>query len=282
MPSARATPRPEAEAAEATTPVLTIAGHKATIRFNRPAVMNRVEPADLAALVEMLDKIEADPDIRVLVLTGTGRVFSSGYHIGDLAERRARLDRGEVMEAREAKGPTFEVAADRMEMLRVPTIARLNGGVYGGATDLALACDFRIGIEGMEMFMPAGRLGLHYYRGGLVRYVSRLGVDNAKRLFLTAERIGAVEMARIGYLTALVPAPELDAKVDALAETLCAMAPTAIQGTKRTMNEIARGTLDDAVAEARYHASHDSEENREGLAAFAEKRKPAFKPPRLT
>ena len=72
-----------------------------------------------------------------------------------------------------------------LEMARPVTVAALHGGVYGGATDLALACDFRVGAHGIDMFMPAARLGLHYYRSGLERYVSRLGLDNAKRLFLT-------------------------------------------------------------------------------------------------
>jgi enoyl-CoA hydratase/carnithine racemase len=94
---------------------------------------------------------------------------------------------------------TFETVVNRLEDIAVPTICRLNGGVYGGSTDLALACDFRIGVDSCEMFMPAARLGLHYYKSGIARYVSRLGVDNAEKLFLTARKIGAVEMLRIGY-----------------------------------------------------------------------------------
>ena len=109
---------------------------------------------------------------------------------------------------------------DRFERLRIPTICRLQGGVYGGPTDFALTADFRIGVAGMEMFMPAGRLGVHYYPGGLRRYVSRLGLNNAKRLFLTAEKLGAEELLRIGYLTQLVAAEALDTAVDRLAETL--------------------------------------------------------------
>jgi enoyl-CoA hydratase/carnithine racemase len=168
------------------------------------------------------------------------------------------------------------VVTNRLEDLAVPTICRLNGGVYGGATDLALACDFRIGIEGMQMFMPAARLGLHYYRSGIKRYVSRLGADNAKMLFLTARRIDAAEMLRIGYLTAVAPADRLDAEVDALANTIAANAPNAMAGMKRTINEFARGALDEAAADARHRASMHSDEVKEGVAAFAEKRAPKF------
>ena len=72
----------------------------------------------------------------------------------------------------------------------LPTICALNGGVYGGSTDMALSCDFRIGVEGITMFMPAARLGLHYYAGGMRRYVARLGLGAAKKLFLTGGQAG--------------------------------------------------------------------------------------------
>ncbi len=137
----------------------------------------------------------------------------SGYDLNSVAERSAAT-------TGQTAGSAFEVMVDRLEDLGVPTICRLNGGVYGGSTDLALACDFRIGVDTAEMFMPAARLGLHYYTSGIRRYVSRLGADNAKKLFLTAEKIGAPEMLRIGYLTAMVPAEALDEEVDRLATLL--------------------------------------------------------------
>jgi enoyl-CoA hydratase/carnithine racemase len=166
---------------------------------------------------------------------------------------------------------------NRLEALRVPTIAALQGSVYGGATDLALACDFRIGVEGMRMLMPAARLGIIYYPAGIERYVSRLGVAAAKRLFLTAEPIEAEEMRRIGYLDEIVPADALQARVDALVATLAANAPLALAGLKRAINETAAGRLDrDALAEARARSSA-SEDHAEALKAWSEKRKPVFR-----
>jgi enoyl-CoA hydratase/carnithine racemase len=126
------------------------------------------------------------------------------------------------------------------------------------------------------MFMPAARLGLHYYKSGIKRYVSRLGADNAKRLFLTAERIGAAEMLRIGYLTAMVPAEALDQEVDRLAGIVAANAPVAMRGMKRTINEFARGMLDEEAADRRHRHSMRSAEIKEGVKAFAEKRPPKF------
>jgi enoyl-CoA hydratase len=205
----------------ASAPVLEISGPRATIRLNRPKHLNRLQSEDLGDLIKLFDRIEADAAIRVLVLTGTGRAFSAGYDLNSVADRATSANE------QQSAGSAFEVVVNRLEDLGVPTICRLNGGVYGGSTDLALACDFRIGVDTAEMFMPAARLGLHYYKSGIERYVSRLGVDNAKKLFLTAQRITAPEMLRVGYLTAMVPLEMLDEEVDRLATILAGNAPVA-------------------------------------------------------
>ena len=253
----------------ASTPVLTIDGARATIRLNRPKHLNRLQPEDLEALLKLFDRIEADSTLRLVVLTGTGRAFSAGYDLGSISERA-----GNTQE--QTAGSAFEVVVNRLEDLALPTICRLNGGVYGGSTDLALACDFRIGVDTAEMFMPAARLGLHYYKSGIARYVARLGADNAKRLFLTAQKIDAPEMLRIGYLTAMVPLEALDEEVDRLASVLAGNAPMAMRGMKRTINEFARGKLDEAAADRRAIESMRSAEIKEGIRAFAEKRPPKF------
>jgi enoyl-CoA hydratase/carnithine racemase len=257
-------------AGPASTPVLEIEGARATIRLNRPRHLNRLQAEDLEALKQLFDRIESDPAIRVLVLTGTGRAFSAGYDLNSVAERATSSTE------QQSAGSAFEVMVNRLEELGVPTICRLNGGVYGGATDLALACDFRIGDDTAEMFMPAARLGLHDYRSGIQRYVSRLGADNAQKLFLTAKKIDAPEMLRIGYLTAMVPAAALDEEVDRLAAILAGNAPVAMRGMKRTINEIARGKLDEAAADQRARGSMRGDEIKEGVRAFAEKRPPKY------
>jgi enoyl-CoA hydratase/carnithine racemase len=260
-------------AAEATTPLFAVSAGVATITLNRPAVANRIEPADVDALAELFDRIDGDVSVRVLVLTGAGRIFSSGYHLGDLQDR-ASAEPGEA--SPKPRNVSFEDMVNRLDNLRVPTICRFNGGVYGGATDLALCCDFRIGDTNAQMFMPAARLGLHYYESGIVRYVTRLGVNAAKQLFLTARRIDAQEMYRIGYLTSLCEAGELDATTDALVQDLSDMAPLSVGGMKKAINEIARNALDrDAFAD-RARACATSDDLKEGLRAFHEKRPPRF------
>ena len=258
------------EASASTIPVVTIAEGRATIRLNRPREHNRLEPDDLAVLRETFTRIDHDPSVRVLVLTGTGKSFSSGYHIGALLDRKAGKPVAE-------NDDSFENVVNRLEALRIPTIAALQGSVYGGSTDLALACDFRIGVEGIRMLMPAARLGIIYYPSGIERYVNRLGVAAAKKLFMLAEPIDAEEMRRIGYLDDIVPGAELGARVDALAAMLAANAPLALAGLKRAINEIAAGRLDhEALAAARARSSV-SDDHAEALKAWSEKRKPVFR-----
>jgi enoyl-CoA hydratase/carnithine racemase len=261
-----------AEASPSTTPLMTIDGARATIRLNRPAQHNRIEPADLGVLHETFERIDADPAVRVLVITGTGESFSSGYHIGALVERQGGQSASESRDEN-----SFERTVDRLAELRVPTIAALNGSVYGGSTDLALACDFRIGVEGIRMLMPAARLGIVYYPSGIERYVSRLGVAAAKKLFLTAEPIDAAETMRIGYLDAVVHAEELQGRVDALATALAANAPLALAGLKHAINDAANGRLDRRALQAVRTRCADSEDHAEALQAWAEKRKPVFR-----
>ncbi|MGH7126307.1 MAG: enoyl-CoA hydratase/isomerase family protein, partial [Stellaceae bacterium] len=136
---------PAPEAPGASPPLLEVAGDRATIRLNRPRHRNRIERADVDVLLGLLASVEGNPDLRVLVLTGSGSMFCAGYDLGALKTEAAdsvTTDPGPDL---------FERMVDRLEDLRIPTICALNGSVYGGATDMALACDFRIGVEGMEL-----------------------------------------------------------------------------------------------------------------------------------
>jgi enoyl-CoA hydratase/carnithine racemase len=240
---------------------------RATLTLNRPAHHNRLHVDDLLALQRHFATLAADPALKLLVITGSGRSFCSGFHIGDLDG--------------DAKAPSagphlFEQTVDALEALPVPTICRFNGSVYGGATDLALACDFRVGVAGMQLRMPAARLGLHYYPSGLQRYVSRLGLATAKRLFLLAEDVPADQLLALGYLDRLVDAARLDAEVQAIADALAAGAPLALRGMKASLNEIARGEFHRPTLREREARCAASADLAEGQAAFAEKRRPQF------
>jgi enoyl-CoA hydratase len=242
-------------------PALKIDGRVATITLRRPEVANRLGPDDLAEIQRHIETVNAG-DALVLRVRGTGKYFCSGFDIGKLAAGQ--------------RGPGFEHLVNALEDCRPVTIAEVNGGVYGGATDMALACDFRIGADTTEMFMPAARLGLHFYQRGMERFVSRLGLNTAKRLFLSAERIDAEEMLRCGFLTELVPADRLRERVDTLTTTLAGLAPIAVQGMKKHLNRIARGALDVPALVADMARSTQSADIQEGALAWKEKRAPRF------
>ena len=239
-------------------PSLGIAGAVATIRFERPSEHNRIDPDDIPVLRAHIERAVANASVRVVVFTAAGdRTFSSGFTIEAILDR---LDR------------SFEDLLDAIERLPLPTIAVLNGGVYGGATDLALCCDIRIGVSGTRMFMPAARFGLHYYPGGLRRYVAAVGLAQAKRVFLTGQTLRAEEMLRSGFLTELVPRGQLKRK---LADTVAAIAacdPGVVASMKRQLNALAGGDAVAAESRAAYEASLASNEIRRRLAALSRKR----------
>lgn len=240
----------------------------ARITLQRPQHLNRLHGEDLRALMSHFETLRADTGARVLVLTGEGRAFCAGFHLGEL---------GDGADGPEAGPQAFERTVDALEALPLPTVARLNGSVYGGATDLALACDFRLGVLGMELRMPAARLGLHYYPSGLRRYVTRLGIAAAKRLFLLGEAVDHDTLLAMGYLDQAVPAAALDAAVAATVQALAAGAPLALRGMKASLDEIAGGRAELATLRAREAVCAASDDLREGLAAFGERRAPRFR-----
>lgn len=246
-------------------PVLVVAGKIATITLRRPSVANRLEVGDLAALREQVARVNAQAEVLVLRLAAQGRHFCSGFNIGQIDGGAAQA------------GAAFEALAAALETARPVTLAAIQGGVYGGAVDLALACDFRFGTAACEMQVPAARLGLLYYCGGLERFVSRLGLQTTKRLLLAADKLDAAAMQHCGYLDRLLPSAEaLAHALDAYSMELSGMAPLALLGMKKHLNRIASGTLDAAEYAADSQAAAGSRDLREGALAWQAKRAPVF------
>ena len=254
--------------AQPSPPVLLISGGVATITLNRPAQRNRLENGDLQTLLAHFEAIERQPEVRVLVLTANTAgqpkpVFCAGYDIGGFNEP--------------GQGATaFEKVPEALAVLRPITICALNGSVYGGATDVVLACDLRVGLQGIEWRMPATALGLHYYPSGLQRYISRFGVAAAKRAFLTARPFNWQQLERLGLFEAFVSADEWSDTLLALTEDILGLAPLAAQETKKSLNEMAAGHVDWPTLRAREALTSTSADFAEGRAAFAERRKPVF------
>ena len=253
---------------DSTPPSLVISGGVARITLNRPTQRNRLENDDLATLLQQFEQINTDDTVRVMVLTAntSGQpkpVFCAGYDIGGFKDN--------------AQGSTaFEKVPEALACLRPITICALNGSVYGGATDLVLACDLRIALNGIEWRMPAAALGLHYYPSGLQRYVSHFGMAAAKRAFLTARVFDQSQLHALGIFESWYSPEAWDSGMQALVDDVLALAPLAVQATKQSLNEIAAGSYDEHRLRRRETASTQSADFAEGLAAFAQKRQPAF------
>lgn len=257
-----------AHAATASPPTLRMEGGRATIGLGRPAHHNRLETLDIVMLAEMFDRVAADPAVRVLVMTASGPSFCAGYDLKDLASTgESAADHGGI--------GAFAAMVDRIEACHVPTICALNGPVYGGGTDVALACDVRIGVPECRMFMPAGRFGLHYYHSGLRRYVTRMGIGAAKRLFLLGETFDAAEMHRVGYLDEIAPdQAALTRRVDEIAATILGAASAAvINSMKRELNRIAAADMGPEAADAAWASSRRSPEVSAAVATNLASRK---------
>lgn len=256
------------QAREPSAPVLSVDGGVATLTLNRPAHRNRLEAGDLRCLLGQFEQINADPGIRVVKLTANTQgqprpVFCAGYHIGSFNQQ-------------DNDPQLFERVANTLAALRPITLCALNGSVYGGATDLMLACDLSVGLTGIEFRMPATALGLHYYPGGLQRYVARLGLSGAKRAFLTARPFTAEMLWHMGCFEALVAPEDFDATVNRLISEIADLAPLAVQATKQSLNEIAAGQASLDAMRAREAATSASQDFAEGRLAFQEKRKARF------
>lgn len=246
-------------------PRLAFDGAVATITLRRPAVANRLEPEDLATLQSQLAEVNAATAVRVLLLQGEGRHFCSGFNVGRVGSDGA------------SAGPRFEALADAIEQARPVTVVALQGGAYGGAVDLALAADFRVGCDASELMIPAARLGLHFYRGGLERLVCRVGLPLARRLLLATDALHADVLEAAGLLDRRVASA--DAVADAAARfaaPLAALAPLALLPMKRHLNRIARGTLDAEALAADIARADASADLQEGALAWREKRAPVF------
>jgi enoyl-CoA hydratase len=249
-------------------PTLTVRDGRACVRLHRPDKRNRIEPADLEALLDFSAAIAADESVRCVVIESEGPSWCSGYHLGALATGGPPNP--------DAPRRGFGEACDALAGLAVPTIAVLGGSVHGGGTDLAMSCDFRVAADHIVLAMPAAKIGLQYYATGLQRFVERIGPTATKRIFLTAETISADELLRLGYLTDLVPAERLELRVDELCHAIGQLAPGAVRATKAAIDELAGLEPDLGKVQAGHLASLRSHDHREAMKALTEKRPPKF------
>jgi len=238
-------------------------GPVARITLDNPAAHNALHLEAMREMTALLADWAARDDLRVLVLTGTGRSFCAGAALGDVAGADWSVN-------------PLTALCDALDAFPVPTVAGLNGGVYGGGMELALACDLRIGVTGLRAFAPPARLGIHYEPAGIARAMERLGPQMARRIFLFAETFDAEALLTAGFLDRLVAPEELGPALAEVVATVAGLAPLAVRGMKQTIRELAAGRLDAAAARTRITAAFASADHAEGLAAQREKRPPVF------
>jgi methylglutaconyl-CoA hydratase len=245
----------------------------ARVTLNRPEVRNAFDDALIASLTQKFTELDRDASVRVVVLAGNGPAFCAG---ADLNWMKRMAGYGYDDNLRDARGLAEMLST--LDGLDKPTIARVQGPAFAGGTGLVAACDIAVGTPEAKFCFSEAKLGLS--PATISPYVMRaIGARAASRYFLTAEVFDAEEALRIGMLSALVPAAELDATVDALAQHLLAGGSEAHARIKDLIRQVAGRSIDDALkadTARRIAEIRASPEGKEGIAAFLEKRKPKW------
>ncbi len=241
-----------------------------TARISNPGRANALDAAILDEIVSLLHGPRA-ADARVVLLAGDGdRHFSSGL---DLGESTAEALAVELQDGERRLGN----AAQAIASSPVPVIGVINGAAVGGALELAIACDWRIARRGARLAMPAARIGVVYAADGLRRFVAAMGPARTRRLFLTATAVEAHEAYDMGLVDQVVESDDLWETARAAATAVAGAAPLAVAGTRAIVAALSEGPASiQETAQAARARAFASDDFREGLAAFREKRPPRF------
>jgi methylglutaconyl-CoA hydratase len=245
----------------------------AVLWLNRPQVRNAFNETMIAELTSAFGELEAHPEVRAVVLAGRGKVFCAGADLNWM-KKAAELS----FDENRKDAVTFGTMLNRLHTLKKPTVARIHGAAFAGGMGLAAACDIAVASTDTEFCMSEVRLGLT--PATVSPYVlAAMGVRAAQRYFLTAERFTAAEAYRIGFVQELVRPEELDATVNAILGELLRGAPGAHAATKELIRSVARRpTTPELIADLaeRIAGARASDEGKEGVRAFLEKRAPAW------
>jgi len=247
-------------------------GHIVIVTLNRPRVMNAVNTALSAAAGEALERAQADPEVRTIVITGAGRGFCAGADLKELAASN-RVD--------DPEHPGWGFAGIVQHWVGKPTIAAVNGFALGGGTEIVLACDLAVIDETASLGLPEVKRGLFAAAGGVIRLQRQIPMKAALEIALTGEPVSAARAAELGLVNRVAPPGKaLELALD-LAGTIAGNAPIAVRESKRVVHRTyaAGSDWDDAVWKINRDAARvvfGSRDAREGPRAFAEKRQPEW------
>jgi enoyl-CoA hydratase/carnithine racemase len=247
----------------------------ARLTISNPERRNALDHEILEALAEVLPRLDRGVEIRCVVITGAGEVFSAGYDIADIPEETFATD-AEALVAH-----PFQAAMEAVSAHPYPVLAAINGHCLGGGLELAIRCDLRLCAMGAKLGMPPAKLGLVYGHTGLQKFIDVVGLARTTELFLTGRYLSAPRAVAIGLVHATVLDSKLEVTALELASEVAANAPLSLRGNKHaieTLNSYSRLTPEQEheLIELR-RSCFGSEDFREGIRAFAEKRKPEWR-----
>lgn len=241
----------------------TQSGDIARLVLNNPARHNALGQQEIAQIASALASLA--PDTRVLVIqSGGGSTFCSG----------AALDQ---ITSGQLSGDQFQAMTNSIAALPIPTVCCLNGNVFGGGVELAMSCDFRIGVTGAVMRVPAAAIGLCYPIDGIDRLISRLGINAAKRILVAAEELTSEEMLSLGIIGDIAPRELILDVTSDMAAALARLAPLAVHAMLNIFAQAEAGGIDRVRAFELAERCASSEDLQEGLLAKKERRPPQFR-----
>ena len=240
------------------------------VRLNRPEALNALNSQLLGELSAALDVAEADEAVRCVVLTGSERAFAAGADIKEMSTKTY---------AEMFKQDFFGASARRIEQFRKPIVAAVAGYALGGGCELAMLCDFIIAAETARFGQPEINLGVAPGIGGTQRLTRFVGKSKAMEMILTGRMMDAAEAERSGLVSRVVPADKLVEEALAAAAKIAGQSPLAVMMNKELVETAYETTLSTGVAVERrlFHSLFAFDDQKEGMAAFVEKRKPDFK-----
>lgn len=239
------------------------------VRLNRPEALNALSARLVDETVDALRAFDADPEIGCMILTGSERAFAAGADIKEMAS----------FTFADAYGADFIASWDRIATMRKPVIAAVAGFALGGGCEVAMMCDIIIAADTAKFGQPEIKLGVMPGAGGTQRLTRAVGKAKAMEMILTGRNMDAAEAERMGLVARVVPADRLMDEAKATARTIAAMSLPAVMAAKESVNRAFEGTLAEGVRFERrlFHALFATDDQKEGMAAFAEKRRPAFR-----
>jgi len=254
-----------------------IRGNLGTLVINRPEKGNSLSIDLLLRIRQTLTEWAQRDDIRAVVITGAGdKAFSSGFDVRSIPTNVTP----ETAELLKTNHP-LDLAFSSVKAYPYPVIAMLNGYALGGGYNLAICCDIRVGADDIRVGMPPARLGLVYAVTGIKQFAEVLGLAKTREIFFTGRTYGPAEVREMGLVDHMYPRSELADRTYRLAEEIAANAPLSLKGMKRIMNMLgeALALTEEHLreAEAFTNVAFNSDDLKEGMAAFIGKRRPEFK-----